>query len=49
MRGTWGLRYCSIKLFFKRYFGNFDFNVRYCDIIQHCGMQFLVLLANGIR
>ena len=28
-RGT----YCGIELFFKRYFGNFDFNVRYCGII----------------
>ena len=23
----------GIELFFKRYFGNFDFNVRYCGII----------------
>ena len=31
--GHWGLRYCGIALFFKRYFGNFDFNVQYCGII----------------
>ena len=37
------------QLFFKRYFGNFDFNVRYCGIIQPCGMRFFILLANGIR
>ena len=29
--------------------GNFDFNVRYCGIIQPCGMRFFILLANGIR
>ena len=44
-----GLRYCGIELFFKRYFGNFDFNVRYCGIIQPCGMRCFILLANGIR
>ena len=27
------LRYCGIEFFFKRYFGDFDFNVRYCGII----------------
>ena len=47
--GHGGLRYCGIELFFKRYFGNFDFNVRYCGIIQPCGMRFFILLANGIR
>ena len=31
--GHGDLRYCGIKLFFKRYFGNLDFNVRYCGII----------------
>ena len=31
--GHGGLRYCGIELVFKRYFGNFDFNVRYCGII----------------
>ena len=44
-----GLRYCGIELFFKRYFGNFDFNVRYCGFIQPCGIRFFILLANGIR
>ena len=24
-------------------------NVRYCGIIQPCGMRFFILLANGIR
>ena len=38
--GHGGLRYCGIELFFKRYFGNFDFNVRYYGIIQSCGMRF---------
>ena len=32
----------GIELFFKRYLGNFDLNVRYCGII-------FILLANGIR
>ena len=30
----------DIQLFFKRYFGNFDFDVRYCGIIQPCGIRF---------
>ena len=47
--GHGGLRYCGIELFFKRYFDNLDFNVRYCGIIQPCGMRFFILLANGIR
>ena len=28
-----GLRYCGIGLFFTRYFGNFNFHVRYSGII----------------
>ena len=44
-----GLRYGGIELPFKRYFGNFDFNVRYCGIIQPRGVRFFILLANGIR
>ena len=43
------LRYCDIELLLKRYFGNLDFNVRYCGIIQPCGMRFFIPLANGIR
>ena len=31
--GHGGLRYCGIALFFMRYFGNFNFNVRCCGII----------------
>ena len=27
-----GLWYCGIELFFKQYFGYFDFNVQYCGI-----------------
>ena len=38
--GHGGLRYCGIELFFKRHFDNLDFNVRYCGIIQPCGMRF---------
>ena len=38
--GNGRLPYCGIELFFKRYFGNFDFNVQYCGIIQPCGMRF---------
>ena len=38
-----------MPLFFKRYFGNFDINVRYCGIIDPCGMGFFILLANAIR
>ena len=41
-RGT-----CGFTVF--RYFGNFDFNVRYYGFIQPCGMRFFILLANGIR
>ena len=26
-------RYCGIELFFKWFFGNLNFNVRYCGII----------------
>ena len=44
-----GLRYCGIGLFFKRYFGNFNFNVRYYGITDPCGVRFFILSANGIR
>ena len=27
------MQFLRIKSFFMRYFGNFDFNVRYCGII----------------
>ena len=47
MEGDMGVY--GIELFFKQYFGNFDFNVRYCGIIQPCGMRFFILLVNGIR
>ena len=47
--GHEGWRYCSIELFFKRYLGNFHFNVWYCGIILPCGMRFFILLADGIR
>ena len=31
--GHWGLRYCGIELFFMRYFGNLNHNVRYRGVI----------------
>ena len=37
--GNGGLRYCGIELFFKRYFGNLGFKVRYCGIIHPFGMS----------
>ena len=45
--GVYGI--AVLSFFFKRYFGNLDFNVRYCGIIQSCGMRFFILLANGIH
>ena len=45
--GVYGIEVLSF--FFKRYFGNFDSNVRYCGIIQPCGMRFFILQANGIQ
>ena len=46
--GVYGI--AVLSFFFKRYFGNFDFNVRYCGIIQPRGVRFFVLLAiHGIR
>ena len=45
-KGVYGVTVLSF--FFKRLFGNFDFNVQYCAIIYPCGMWFLILLANGI-
>ena len=47
MEGDMGVY--GIELFFKQYFGNFDFNVRYCGIIQPYSMRFFILLVNGIR
>ena len=35
--------------FFKRYFGNFNFNVRYYGITDPCGVRFFIISANGIR
>ena len=43
------MRVYGIEPFFKRYFGNFDFRVRYCGIIQPRSVRFFILLANGIR
>ena len=45
--GVYGI--ALLSFFFKRYFGNLDFNVRYCGIIQPFGMRFFIFLANGIR
>ena len=47
--GHGGLQYCGIGLFFMLYFGNFDFNVRYCGIIRPCGMRYFIILADDIR
>ena len=38
-----------LSFFFKQYFGNFNFNVQYCGIIQPCGMWFFIFLADDIR
>ena len=45
--GVYGI--AVLSFFFKRYFGDFDFNVRYYGIILPCGMPFFILLGNGIR
>ena len=34
--GAYGI--AVLSFFFKGYFGNLDFNVRYCGIIYPCGM-----------
>ena len=44
--GVYGI---AVLSFFQRYFENFDFNVRYCGIIQPRGVWFFTLLANGIQ
>ena len=38
--GHWGLRYCGIGQFFMRYFGNFNFKLRYCGVLRICGMRY---------
>ena len=47
--GHWGLRYCGIGQFFMRYFGNFILELRYCGILQTCGMRFLGVLVDDFR
>ena len=47
--GVYGIVVFSIELFFLWYFGNFNFNVRYCGIIYLCGMRFFIILADGVR
>ena len=32
-----------------RYFGNFNLELRYCGILQTCGMRFLYILVDNIR
>ena len=44
--GHWGLRYCGIGQFFMRYFCNFNLELRYCGILQTCGMRFLYVLVD---
>lgn len=43
--GHWGLRYCGIERFFSqlRYFGDWNFSVRYRGIIWPVGMQVFIL------
>ena len=38
-RFKWVYGIAVLSFFFKQYFGNFDFNVRYCSIIQSCGFS----------
>ena len=45
----WRLPYCGIKFSFVRYFGNFDFNVRYCGFADPCGIRFITVSVDGIR
>ena len=47
--GHWGLRYCGIGQFFMRYFGNFNLELRYCGILQTCGMRFVYVLVDDFR
>ena len=39
--GVYGTN-CGIEVFFKRYFGNFSFHVRYCGITWPCGVWFCI-------
>jgi len=39
-RGHWGLRYCGIRQFFMRYFGNFNFKLRCCGVLRIGGMTY---------
>ena len=32
---------CGIGQFFMRYFGNFNFKLRYCGVLRICGMRYL--------
>ncbi len=47
--GHWGLRSCGIGQFFMRYFRNFNLELRYCGILQTCGMRFLSVLVYDSR
>ena len=38
MEGDIGV--CGISQFFKRYFGNFNFKLRYCGVLRICGMRY---------
>ena len=38
--GHWGLQYRGIGQFFIRYFGNFNFKMRYCGVLRICGMRY---------
>ena len=42
---------CGIAVLanFMRYFGNFNLELRYCGILQTCGMRFLYVLVDDFR
>ena len=39
--GVYGIN-LGIEVFYKRYFGKLGFHVRYCGIIQPCGIRFCI-------
>ena len=43
------MRYCGNGQFFMRYYGNFNLELRYCGILQTCGMRFLYVLVDDFR
>ena len=45
--GHGGLRYCGIELFFKRYFGDFDFYLSFWFLILVWFLCFLLVFGLG--